>query len=231
MSDAIVAEKKTRKRPSRAGDAYSIEYNKRYAAENAEKLRAYRVERYHSTKDEKREANNEAKRLYNERHKAAISERRKRKLLVDPKLREKNNQRARDWYVANKAAVLEKLKRTYNADSENVKKRVAAYRVANPEKVREVHRVVANRRRARLIDVGGGQYTKHDVRALLVLQKNKCANCKCSIKDGYHIDHREPVALGGTNDKTNIELLCPPCNLKKGAKPPHVFAKEQGRLI
>jgi hypothetical protein len=33
---------------------------------------------------------------------------------------------------------------------------------------------------------------------------------------GVHFDHIVPLSLGGTNDPTNFQLLCKPCNLKKG---------------
>jgi len=35
----------------------------------------------------------------------------------------------------------------------------------------------------------------------------------------YHVDHKIPLALGGTNDLDNLTIACPPCNLSKGIKP------------
>lgn len=32
-----------------------------------------------------------------------------------------------------------------------------------------------------------------------------------------HIDHIFPLALGGSNDLVNLQLLCETCNLKKSA--------------
>lgn len=64
------------------------------------------------------------------------------------------------------------------------------------------------------------------------LQNSKCTNCKTNLKkSGKHIDHIFPVALGGTSDPSNIQLLCPTCNRKKGAKDPIRWAQEQGRLL
>lgn len=34
----------------------------------------------------------------------------------------------------------------------------------------------------------------------------------------YHIDHIKPISKGGTNEKTNLQLTCEPCNLAKGGK-------------
>jgi 5-methylcytosine-specific restriction endonuclease McrA len=51
------------------------------------------------------------------------------------------------------------------------------------------------------------------------------------LKAGFHVDHKIALANGGTNDRSNIELLCPPCNLRKHAKDPIVWARENGRLL
>ena len=55
--------------------------------------------------------------------------------------------------------------------------------------------------------------------------------CTVSIADGYHVDHIQPLALGGSNDKANLQLLCPTCNLRKSAKHPVDFMRETGRLL
>jgi len=33
-----------------------------------------------------------------------------------------------------------------------------------------------------------------------------------------HFDHRVPLAVGGVNDPTNIQLCCKGCNLRKSKK-------------
>jgi 5-methylcytosine-specific restriction endonuclease McrA len=43
-----------------------------------------------------------------------------------------------------------------------------------------------------------------------------CAFCGSTSR--MQIDHRHPVALGGTDDMTNLQVLCQPCNLRKGAR-------------
>ena len=32
------------------------------------------------------------------------------------------------------------------------------------------------------------------------------------------IDHKTPIARGGTNEVSNLQILCEPCNLRKGAR-------------
>ena len=53
--------------------------------------------------------------------------------------------------------------------------------------------------------------------ALFDSQLGLCANpyCQTSLKDGCHVDHIMPIALGGTNDLRNLQFLCPSCNHRK----------------
>jgi hypothetical protein len=48
----------------------------------------------------------------------------------------------------------------------------------------------------------------------------RCQICGARAVDGeqLHIDHRTPVALGGTNDPSNLWTLCRTCNLGKGTR-------------
>lgn len=51
-----------------------------------------------------------------------------------------------------------------------------------------------------------------------------CADCSCdlsgvvSVSNEDHFDHIIPLAQGGINDVTNLQLLCKSCNLKEGSK-------------
>jgi len=74
---------------------------------------------------------------------------------------------------------------------------------------------VASRRRHRV----RGSYTAEDVRRLLVLQGGLCRACGVSLTVvGYHVDHVVPIAKGGLNVAGNLQVLCPRCNLSKGAR-------------
>lgn len=87
-----------------------------------------------------------------------------------------------------------------------------------------------NRRRARKLEVGG-TYTLEDVVALFEKQKGKCTFCLKPLKRGqFHIDHHQPLALGGSNDRSNLRLLHKKCNLSKGARDPAEHALRNGLL-
>lgn len=49
-----------------------------------------------------------------------------------------------------------------------------------------------------------------------------CMKCGVTVDVGsFHVDHIMPISKGGEEfDLANLELSCPPCNLKKGAKLP-----------
>jgi len=61
-------------------------------------------------------------------------------------------------------------------------------------------------------------------KAVYYRERGKCAQCTkdlmgiVSIFDARHYDHIIPLAEGGINDITNIQLLCEACNLSKGRK-------------
>ena len=99
-----------------------------------------------------------------------------------------------------------------------------------PEGARAKAKIVRKRRRNRLRD-SGGTYSRKQIDHLYILQKGKCAWCHASLVNGFHKDHRFPVALGGSNDIWNIELLCRRCNMRKNSKDPIIWANENGKLL
>lgn len=112
-----------------------------------------------------------------------------------------------------------------------------AYDAANPEQKKlrkkkwvqnnpEYMKLQKHRRRG-----AGGSFSKKDIDFLMRSQKQKCVSCFTSLLDGKHIDHILPIALGGTNDPTNLQLLCPKCNREKSAKHPIDFMQSKGFLL
>ncbi len=53
---------------------------------------------------------------------------------------------------------------------------------------------------------------------MLKAQGSKCAICETYIDAGsFEVDHVIPYSRGGGNERTNLQLLCMPCNRKKGS--------------
>lgn len=52
-------------------------------------------------------------------------------------------------------------------------------------------------------------------RAVLLQGGAPCA--ECGATGDLTVDHIVPVSAGGTNDPANLQVLCRPCNSRKGA--------------
>lgn len=151
--------------------------------------------------------------------------------------REKNIEYNREWRKANPEYHSEYNKRWRNENEgayrayyrqyriDNLKKVRAAYAAweaknpnygtlwaqRNPERSREITR----RRRARLRAVPTFEVTERDIEKMFNRFSGRCAYCKESLGENYHIDHVMPVSLGGSNGIGNLVPACPPCNVSK----------------
>jgi len=85
----------------------------------------------------------------------------------------------------------------------------------------------AAKRRARIKNADG-LYTAEDIEYLLRMQNYQCVACDIDIAENYHVDHIYALSAGGSNDKSNIQLLCPQCNLRKNKQDPILFLQRHG---
>ena len=144
------------------------------------------------------------------------------------------------------------LKHYYDNHEYNIK-RVAEWQKKNPDKVRastvknqpkrnaqtrewrksnrHICRIHEEKRRA-LLAGNGGEHTHEQAMAVLERQKHRCIYCGEKLTEvNRHKDHIMPLALGGTNDITNIQWLDAKCNLRKHKKDPIEWAQKNGRLL
>lgn len=158
----------------------------------------------------------EYQRIYREENKESLA---KSKLAYYLENRDRFDQWRRDYIERNR---------------EQIKIMKRNYVLANRVSIRDYQRCYQNTRRTKALE-NGGSFTVADVNRLFFCQKGRCASCTKKLKlDGkqkFHIDHVMPIALGGSSDPENLQLLCPSCNRKKSAKHPIDWAKENGRLI
>ncbi len=114
----------------------------------------------------------------------------------------------------------------YHRDPKTEKARIAAYKAANPDKGRQ-H--VQNRRAK--VRGNGGKLSKDLTSKLFALQKGKCPCCAQPLGDDFHLDHKMPLALGGSNTDDNMQLLRAVCNATKRAKHPVDYMQSKGFLL
>ena len=102
----------------------------------------------------------------------------------------------------------------------------ASYYEQNPHQIR-----AANSKRRALLLQAEGSFTQKDVDTIIKSQKYLCIVCHCKLATTYEVDHIVPLSAGGTNLKTNLQVLCKPCNRSKGAKDPIAFMQARGFLL
>lgn len=159
--------------------------------------------------------------------------------------RKANPDKAAAWYDAHAEKLCAKARAWRKANPEQAAALSRAWQKANPAKVAasrraydqahpETQAAINRNRRARKRNAEGS-HTVADIRAILDKQMGLCANCNTKLlksgKHKFHVDHIQALARGGSNDKYNLQCLCPSCNKRKNAKDPYDWAAEQGRLL
>ena len=110
----------------------------------------------------------------------------------------------------------------YERNRERLAEKRRQYRKENPHKVREF---TARRKKRKY-----GRLKQGTVKKLFELQKGRCVICRVKLKT-YHLDHIMPLAKGGLHVETNVQLLCPDCNIRKAAKDPISYMQSRGFLL
>lgn len=199
-------------------------YQKLYRINNRDRLNKYNKQynKLYSTTINK-EKRNEYQREYYQKHKHIINEKRIIKKPLGPY---KYTESVRRWYAANKNKHKMNVIAWRNNNPEKRKKYQREYSQRHPE----LKKAQRHKRRSR-IKMAEGSFMATDIKSLLKRQRGKCVVCKVNISKTYHIDHIMPLAKGGSNKPSNIQLLCPNCNLHKSAKHPIDFMQSMGFLL
>lgn len=165
----------------------------------------------------------ETKRQYYEENKVEILAKQKQDYYEN---HQASLEYGRAAYHRNKSKIHVRVSKRYATNlvfQEAVKARVKQWVKDNPEKVRAQHSVRKQRKR-----IAPGHFTADDILLLYRSQKGMCWWCGKALNKKYHVDHRVPLAKGGTNWPENLCISCPKCNLSKHDKLPSEW---NGRLL
>lgn len=130
-------------------------------------------------------------------------------------------------YRANNQKKVKESAAAWRAANPDMKKACeAAWKAANPEIIK-IHR---QNRRARK-KKADGKLSSNLAPKLFKLQKGKCPCCAQPLGEDFHLDHKMPLFLGGSNTDDNMQLLRKHCNLQKNSKHPVDFMRSRGFLL
>ena len=140
---------------------------------------------------------------------------------------EKVRAAAAKWASDNPEKNRAKSKRWRDSHLEYIKDRDRKYRLKRPDAGRAAGKrwnaanpakasVRRQRRRARFHGAEG-TFTALDVILSFCAQRGQCFYC-CELLSDFHVDHKQPLARGGTNWSDNIAIACPSCNCAKRDK-------------
>lgn len=139
---------------------------------------------------------------------------------------ERNKERIAVEYIEKRDRIKKRKSEVAKQYYQNNKEKLKAAQKQYYENNKEKWTVKAHKRRA----AGLKYFTVADIYKLKELQKNKCAVCFQKLTK-FHVDHIMPLSKHGTNETSNIQLLCAPCNLEKHAKDPIDFMQSKGFLL
>lgn len=130
----------------------------------------------------------------------------------------------------------EYAKKYQKANRVQINAYVSAWRKKNIIHCRSLDAAWARKNKAKRAEYrhnrrAAGEFSYSIVPELMKKQSGKCTVCRGLLTKFVEIDHIFPIALGGTNEKFNLQLLCRPCNRSKGAKHPIDFMQARGFLL
>lgn len=150
--------------------------------------------------------------------------RKARQAIYANRNREQERKRTEIWRKQNPEKAVQSHRIYYEKNFIQIRQKIQTFRLKNLETYRKYNRDYKARRRA-----GGGRLSVGYLDTLMKLQNSLCLVCRRNLSDsGYHLDHIKPISKGGFHCDTNVQLLCPSCNLRKSAKNFNDFLDEVG---
>ena len=140
-----------------------------------------------------------------------------------------NDQQVREWRAAHPKRARASKRKWADANPEKMKASSRRWARVHPERAKAKGR----NRRARIMG-SEGKHSAADITWLYEQQGGRCEACRKKFspkgKGTFHVDHMLPLVLGGSNDRSNLQLLCPTCNKRKGSIPYEEWCSKLGRF-
>jgi 5-methylcytosine-specific restriction endonuclease McrA len=93
-------------------------------------------------------------------------------------------------------------------------------------------RRIYNHNRRFKYGTGKAGYSVADIDDIFNMQGGRCAYCRTELlKEKFHVDHIMPVSKGGSNLRSNLQILCKKCNQAKSFLDPIIYARSVGLLL
>jgi 5-methylcytosine-specific restriction endonuclease McrA len=176
-----------------------------------------RTKEYRS-EERRRKAEREGRVYIGRVERLALSQKKdaERKRLAEERRPERDARDAFRWWWSNCSREWRRLytnaefRAHYERNRAKEVARVAGYKRRNADRNREW-----SRRRAARMAIAGG-LTAKDLNQIKA-QARECFYCaKPLTASNRTVDHREPICLGGSNDRENVVAACKGCNQAKG---------------
>lgn len=126
----------------------------------------------------------------------------------------------RAYAVRDKEALRRKQADYRRANKEKIRKWIKDWEQRNPERAAFVRKAARMNRRQKET-AGGDGASGREIANLFMRYQGKCI--VCFSPDRIEVDHFMPLHLNGSNDPSNLQLLCKTCNLSKGKKHPDIW--------
>ena len=145
---------------------------------------------------------------------------------------EKHREQSRKYHWKNREKILEKNREKYKNNFILKKEKIKLQNKYNDILKEEdpiryyLYRAICNHNR-RCVKIGvPGRLSYQSVFNILKQQQYKCFTCDSKLtQNSISLDHWMPIALGGTNDCSNIKFLCNFCNFSKSDKHPEDWVR------
>lgn len=221
----VTAEYFTRSKQTKSGfyptckECKAADGRKRYAENPEHRQRILdRTSEYQKNNPDKRRA--KSRRFYRTHHDAEL-ERMREYHRANPDVTRRSNEKHRAEYA-------ERERQRRRDNPEYYKQRNREYYQSHKAEALHRWRVRHIRKRE-----ASGAHTLADLREIRAGQTDKRGRLRCwycgePIEGTPHLDHKQPLARGGSNGPENLCYACGPCNKSKSTKTPAEYA---GRML